>query len=958
MNEFIVFTAEAPGGNSDGDWGGVTGADAQCQTSANLAGLSGTYKAWIADSNPNSAPLYRFNNVGTSLPFVRVDGTTVASNWADLVDGSLTNPIEEDENGIASSIGYTSTNVTTSGTRKSTTLHCNDWTDDSNSPTANFGDNNANDATWTDDATGQCDNGQLVYCFEQITEECSNPTRDEGTIIYNQDEKTFQYCNGDSWQQMPHKIGSGSGGCSNPTGDEGDVVYNSSEAVLQGCAGNAWVAIGKNRSGFIPDIVNDLIGHWEMNEDGGTTTADTSTMGNNITGTLTNGAAWTPGHTGSGVSFALNSDDHIDLGTTSLLNISGNMTITAWINPASWGEGNWGTIMARENGNGFNFQLDGGNEALNIWSGNTTDTPSDFNVIDLGVWQHVAVVINGGYVTFYVNGAAAGTASWTLTGAGAAVGAYIGSEDGTGVNFDGAIDDVRIYDRPLYPEEIRLIYGICADPVGTTGQIKYNETFRVPQYCKDGSWVSAGKITDPCLGAPTPGQTCADGTIYAGITEADRLMMTLPCDIGQSWNGVTCVGNEVTLPWNTGNSSGYVQTNINNYSTGQANTSMLTTVDSDSVTGGVQLHEAAQYCADLIEYGHDDWYLPAVDEAYILSAHIDNIGNFSPTQYYWTSSESTGSPQTAGHTVRMSDAALGDTAKEDNWARFTRCVRKQTCDDTPATFTFTDTTGHNRIVASGSLTPIASDIVQITGLGCTASVWVTGTGTNEFRTCSDAACSSVIRAWGTAPTTIANNQYLQVRQSPSGLPGTGKDLIAHIGPNATDTWTITTADNRIAFVTSGATNGGIGSVANANTYCTTTFAASVGLTGTYKAWMASSAATQPSSTFTQPTVPYKRVDGTTVASNWTDLVDGTLSASISVDETGATQSAANNVWTNVLVSGAVETDANGSDCTNWTSSAAAPGGQRGSSSQTSGNWTNAGGAQNCDQGKRYYCFEQ
>ena len=55
--------------------------------------------------------------------------------------------------------------------------------------------------------------------------------------------------------------------------------------------------------------------------------------------------------------------------------------------------------------------------------------------------------------------------------------------------------------------------------------------------------------------------------------------------------------------------------------------------------------------------------------------------------------------------------------------------------------------------------------VQITGFD-SASVSIQTTansGTGEFRICSDAACSNVLKGWGTSPTGIAAGNYLQIR---------------------------------------------------------------------------------------------------------------------------------------------------------------------------------------------------
>jgi hypothetical protein len=78
-----------------GNLGGLTGADMICQAEASVAGLAGTYMAWLSDSA--EGPDTRF--VKSTIPYVDVNGTRIAANWNDLTDGWLDNPISVAPNG-------------------------------------------------------------------------------------------------------------------------------------------------------------------------------------------------------------------------------------------------------------------------------------------------------------------------------------------------------------------------------------------------------------------------------------------------------------------------------------------------------------------------------------------------------------------------------------------------------------------------------------------------------------------------------------------------------------------------------------------------------------------------------------------------------------------------------------------------------------------------------------------
>ncbi|BCH14954.1 hypothetical protein MesoLjLa_18050 [Mesorhizobium sp. L-2-11] len=145
--------------------GGVAGADAICQDRANKAGLVGTYKAWIAGSDPASAPATRF--IHSPVPYVRVDGIVVADNWTDLIDGSLDNSIGSETGYLPPSANGVRTNVATDGTQAGSapTDHCSDW---SASGTGRIGHRTQIDSDWTDYLSSyNCAAASRLYCFEQ-----------------------------------------------------------------------------------------------------------------------------------------------------------------------------------------------------------------------------------------------------------------------------------------------------------------------------------------------------------------------------------------------------------------------------------------------------------------------------------------------------------------------------------------------------------------------------------------------------------------------------------------------------------------------------------------------------------------------------------------------------------------------------------------------------------------------
>lgn len=162
------------------------------------------------------------------------------------------------------------------------------------------------------------------------------------------------------------------------------------------------------------------------------------------------------------------------------------------------------------------------------------------------------------------------------------------------------------------------------------------------------------------------------------------------------------------------------------------------------------------------------------------------------------------------------------------------------------------------------------------------------------------------------------------------------------------------------FVTSSVYNGNLNGVVGADAKCQI-HANSAGLTGTYKAWL-SSGSLSAESRLSKSTAPYKLVNGTVIANNWTDLTDQVLSSSIKVNEFGIPVTAPANywdVWTNTSTSGGIYDVQSNLNCSSWTSSASTQTGRGGTSAESGYRWTSSefvGHA--CNTAARLYCFEQ
>jgi hypothetical protein len=152
------------------------------------------------------------------------------------------------------------------------------------------------------------------------------------------------------------------------------------------------------------------------------------------------------------------------------LNITGNVTLEAWIFLPTTGAGRR-TIIAKDNGAGganSTYHIAVGDDADNKWvfmhtSGSTTNTIVSTGAIEINTWTHVCAVKNGTNVTLYQNGIF--NSSGTLAGATAVSHTQpvrIGDRSALDAKFVGLMHDVRIWNvartgNEVYaPHKLRL----------------------------------------------------------------------------------------------------------------------------------------------------------------------------------------------------------------------------------------------------------------------------------------------------------------------------------------------------------------------------------------------------------------------------------------------------------------------------------------------------------------------
>jgi hypothetical protein len=212
------------------------------------------------------------------------------------------------------------------------------------------------------------------------------------------------------------------------------------------------------------DLDPNLVGWWKLDEGSGTTAADSSGNGNE--GTLNGDPQWVTGILGSALEFD-GVDDYVDIGLGAggyFSTLNSGFTVAAWINRASTGTHDviFGAgrnpvgTTAGDNNDGWKLSITSAN-VITFTTLGILDYTSSVGV-PTGEWAHVAATFNeaGTELRIYLDG----NFQQTISGNGPANPATGLFAVGFGATwalefFDGALDDVRVYNKVLTEAEIK-----------------------------------------------------------------------------------------------------------------------------------------------------------------------------------------------------------------------------------------------------------------------------------------------------------------------------------------------------------------------------------------------------------------------------------------------------------------------------------------------------------------------
>lgn len=207
-----------------------------------------------------------------------------------------------------------------------------------------------------------------------------------------------------------------------------------------------------------------LVAHYPLDEDSGTTANDVAGTNDGTNNGATVGATGILGTTCYDFD---GTDDYVDLGFSSL-SIPASWSFWAYPHDATtdkYAIVNWANTGADM---WINFRSDG---FIDFVVDPATDSLADSVSYSANEWVHVVGTIDGTDIKLYKNGALGQSGTGGSGSLDSGHNYYVGGITGQSQDMDGLIDEVRVYDHALTPQEVQYLYEVTQRASYTTSVV-------------------------------------------------------------------------------------------------------------------------------------------------------------------------------------------------------------------------------------------------------------------------------------------------------------------------------------------------------------------------------------------------------------------------------------------------------------------------------------------------------
>ncbi|WP_265522666.1 LamG-like jellyroll fold domain-containing protein, partial [Oerskovia flava] len=310
-------------------------------------------------------------------------------------------------------------------------------------------------------------------------------------------------------------------------------------------AGGEWSNVAVMTVRVVP--ADGLLGAWDLDEGSGVVAGDSSGWGGD--GALVGGVSWVPGVAGAAVSLD-GSTGHVLVPDGEALDVSGSMTVAAWVRPDSARTQYVVKKAAQGSTDGYELGLANGGKAFlrfnHATSGDTfrVNATSSYPT-DGQTWVHLAGTFDGSKMRIYVDGVLQGTVNGPSSIGTNSLPLGIGAESNGTRSLDGSLDGVRLYDRALSAAQIGALLDTeeppAEIPVATGGSVTTVAGTPV-EGVLGGSAASGASVVFEVVAGPSSGEVEVAGSgafVYspaAGFTGVDSFSFRVGA--GGEWSNV------------------------------------------------------------------------------------------------------------------------------------------------------------------------------------------------------------------------------------------------------------------------------------------------------------------------------------------------------------------------------------------------------------------------------------
>ncbi|MEM7784508.1 MAG: LamG-like jellyroll fold domain-containing protein, partial [Planctomycetota bacterium] len=233
------------------------------------------------------------------------------------------------------------------------------------------------------------------------------------------------------------------------------------------------------------DIKSELIAHYQFEENGGSTVYDVTANYND--GSWFHAPAWSADSVVGNYSLdfsgdTVNNNAVVTVPDDPTLDFSEDFSIAFWYN-ATIAQADGTQIIGSHDGNdGFSIYADANGDLNFLLEGSSSSTTrkETNGFISDGNWHHIVATRSGNTIRIYIDNNANGINSVPIGDVDVSAPLLIGGEGTTGANFEGKLDDIRIYGRALSSTDISELYnangGVAITVDTTTDNVDGNTT--------------------------------------------------------------------------------------------------------------------------------------------------------------------------------------------------------------------------------------------------------------------------------------------------------------------------------------------------------------------------------------------------------------------------------------------------------------------------------------------------